>query len=228
MKKCPQCNNVFEDQLIYCTKDGTPLIEETFVLPSESSPIDTEEETLIRHDSITVNIPDTEKPTEEFNRSTTTAPTEQVVPIVIEKQRNTGKYLLFLIVGLILGGGLVLGTLGFVWFLYQENSVQTDNRTNRNSAQTVEKTTTETPKIADEKHETRTAAPDDEFNGRVITLNAYVRSAPDRGSDETDILPINDRLNIIRRENENSPWYFVTCEHETSGWMHGNTIEFTK
>lgn len=228
MKKCPQCNNVFEDALIYCTKDGTALIEETFVLPSESSPADDEEETLIHHDSITINIPDTEKPTEEFNCSTTIVPTGQVVPIVIEKQRNTGKYLLFLIMGLILGGGLVLGTLGFVWFLYQENSVQTDNGANRNSAQNLEKIATETPKIIDEKHETRTAESDDEFNGRVITLNAYVRSAPDRGADETDILPINDRLNISRRENENSPWYFVTCEHDSSGWMHGNTIEFTR
>ncbi len=224
MKKCPQCNTVFDDVLIYCTKDGMPLIEENLVLPSELSP-DYEEETLINRDSITINIPATEKPTEEFNQL---PPTEQVVPIVIETQRNTGKYVLFLIAGLILGGGLVLGTLGFIWFLNQRNSVQTDTSNNRNSAQTEDNSTSKTPSIAGEKHETRTDKSNDEFNGRVITLNAYVRSAPDRSSDEIDILPINDRLNIIRRENENSPWYFITCEHRTSGWMHGNTIEFTK
>lgn len=226
MKRCPQCNSVFDDVLTYCTKDGTELIEENFVLPSESSPIDDEEETLINRDTITINIPEipeTERPTEEFFNQI--PPTQQVVPIVVKKERNTGKYVLFLIVGLFIGGGLVLATLMFARTFYRQTSTQTKVETNQNSQiNSSEKT----PSVADEKHLTNTSAPDDDFNGRVITLNAYVRSAPDRNSDETDILPINDRLNIIRRENENSPWYYITCEHGTSGWMHGNTIEFTR
>lgn len=228
MKKCPQCNTVFDDVLIYCTKDGTPLIEENLVLPSELSP-DDEEETLINRDSITINIPDTERPTEEF---TQIPPTEQVVPIVVENQRRTGKYLLFLIAGLILGSGLVLGTLVFVRFVYQENTFQNSNVSNRssvgNSNTDEDNSETQTLPVASEKHSARTDESNDEFNGRVITLNAYIRSAPDGNSSELDILPINDRINIIRREDLNSPWYFVACEHDSSGWMHGNTIEFTR
>ena len=68
----------------------------------------------------------------------------------------------------------------------------------------------------------------DKFNGRVIMLNAYVRSAPSKSANKVDILPMDDRINIERRENANSPWYYVTCEHGTSGWMHGDTIEFTQ
>jgi len=78
------------------------------------------------------------------------------------------------------------------------------------------------------KHAVRTDDADDEFNGRVITLNAYVRSQPSRTAREIDVLPIDDRLEIEERENENSPWFEVTCEHGTKGWMHGNTIEFTR
>lgn len=226
MKRCPQCNNVFDDVLTFCTKDGTELIEENLVLPSESSPIDDEEITLINRDSITINIPETERPTEEYFNQI--PPTEQVIPIIVKKERNTGKYLLFLITGLLVGGGLVLATLGFVWFISQENSAQSNENRPINADSNSETTSIETPQTASAKHETRTVAPDNDFNGRVITLNAYVRSAPDRNSSETDILPINDRLNIVRRENENSPWYYINCEHGTSGWMHGNTIEFTE
>ena len=98
-----------------------------------------------------------------------------------------------------------------------------------NVNQTVKVSPTETPLDINEmskKHETRTSADDDEFNGRVIAVNAYVRTSPSRSSDEIDVLPVDDRINIEKRENENSPWYYVTCEHGTSGWMHGNTIEF--
>ncbi len=52
--------------------------------------------------------------------------------------------------------------------------------------------------------------------------------ATDGTPDEIDVLPVDDRITIERRENEKSPWYYVTCEHGASGWMHGNTIEFTQ
>ncbi|MEP6901806.1 MAG: SH3 domain-containing protein [Actinomycetota bacterium] len=232
MKRCPQCNSVFEDSLVYCTNDGTPLLEETFVLPSESSPLDAEEITVIHHAPITIDIPNTPAlaPTEAFNYQI--PPATNVVPVVIEKRRNTGRYLLFLFIGLILGGGLVLAAVLFGIFLYQNKSAQTANTANRNSqvnsVQTTKTSPTETPKTVSAKHEKHTDAPDDEFNGRVITLNAYVRSSPNRNSKEIDILPVDDRLNIAERENENSPWYHITCEHGTTGWMHGNTIEFTR
>jgi hypothetical protein len=232
MKRCPQCNSVFDDSLDYCTNDGTPLTQETFVLPSEASPIDTEEETVVRQAPITVEIhhQNQSAPTEQFNYPNPTA--ETVVPVVIERRRNTGKYLLFLVLGLVLGGGLVLAAVLFSMYLSQQKTTEVSVSTNRNSqvnsVQTPKPTPTETPVTASAKHEKRTDKPDDDFNGRVITLNAYVRSSPSRNANEIDVLPIDDRLHIEEREDENSPWFRVTCEHGASGWMHGNTIEYTK
>jgi hypothetical protein len=234
MKRCPQCNSVFDDSLVYCTNDGTPLIEETFVLPSQASPLDAEEEvTVIHHEPLTIDIPNAAAAspvvTEQFNNPIQTA--DGVIPIVIEKRRNTGKYLLFLILGLILGGGLVTAAVLFSIYLSQNNPPQTANTTIQTPDSTktpkASPTPTPTPVTASAKHETRTDAADDAFNGRVISLNAYVRSSPSRSSKEIDVLPIDDRLEIEERENENSPWFRVTCEHGTSGWMHGNTIEYT-
>jgi hypothetical protein len=200
-------------------------------MPSESSPVDDEEITVIHHEPITIDIPNPNPPpTEQFNYQTPPPPAETVIPVIVEKPRNTGKYLLFLALGLILGGGLVLAAVLFGVYLYQNKPAQTENTANRNaptnSAQTPKITPTPTPVTASAKHEKPTDAPDDDFNGRVITLNAYVRSQPSRNSKEIDVLPINDRLNIEEREDENSPWFRVTCEHGTSGWMHGNTIEY--
>lgn len=226
MKRCPQCNSVFDDSLDYCTNDGTALIEETFVLPSQASPMDAEEQTVIRHEPLTINIPNQRQPapTEQFNYQI--PPTETVIPVVIEKPRNTGKYMLFLVLGLVLGGLLVLATVLFSMYLFQETPPQTANTATPNSTQTPKPTAT--PITASAKHEKRTGDADDDFNGRVITLNAYIRSSPNRSAKEIDVLPIDDRLEIEERENENSPWYQVTCEHGTSGWMHGNTIEYTR
>jgi hypothetical protein len=228
MKRCPQCNSVFDDSLDYCTNDGTPLIEETFVLPSEASPPDAEEITVIHQEPITIDIPNANPPapTEQFNYQ---APaTETVIPIVIEKRRNTGKYLLFLVVGLVLGGGLVLAAILSAMYLSQNNPPAAANTKTPNPARNVKESPTATPVTASAKHEKRTDEPDDSFNGRVISQNAYVRSSPGRNSREIDVLPVSDRLEIEERENENSPWFRVTCEHGTAGWMHGNTIEYTR
>src|SRR5829696_9047077 len=142
MKKCPQCNSVFDDSLDYCTNDGTPLVAETFVLPSEASPVDAEEETVIRHEPITIGIPNQNPPppTEQFTYQA--PPVETVIPVVIEKRRNTGKYLLFLVLGLVLGGGLVLAAFLFAVYLSQNNQPPTANTTNPNSAPTVKTTAT--------------------------------------------------------------------------------------
>ena len=227
MKRCPQCNRVFDDSLDYCTEDGTPLVGETFVLPSEVSPI--EEETVVRREPVKIEIPVQEAtaPTEQINYQVT--PTgETIIPVVIEKRRNTGKYLLFLVLGLVLGGSLVLAAVLFSIYLSQEKPAQNVNVTTRNSTPTPKQTPTATPVTASEKHEKRTDEPDEEFNGRVISLNAYVRASPNRNSKEIDVLPVDDRLDIEERENDDSPWFRVTCEHGTSGWMHGNTIEYTR
>ncbi len=229
MKRCPQCNSVFDDSLDYCTNDGTNLIKETFVLPSEASRIDAEEATVIRQEPITIDIPNNSAPapTEQFNYRI--PPTETVIPVVVEKPRNTGKYLLFLVLGLVLGGLSVLAAVLFSIYLFQDDPPPSVSQNSSiNSAQSPKPTPTATPVTASAKHEKRTDKPDEDFNGRVITLNAYIRSSPDRSAKEIDVLPVDDRLEIEERESEVSPWFRVTCEHGTSGWMHGNTIEYTR
>ena len=236
MKRCPQCSTVYTDETQYCLNDGTVLVEENLPLPSES---EFEEETIIRHDPIVVDFGTANQPTEQFNYQP--APPVNQPTIIVERPRNTGKYLLFLIVGLVLGGGLVLATI-LVTRNYNQNENAANVKTNAknqpekvsvsnkigNSQTNVNLAQNNVNSIESNKiHDKRTLADDDEFNGRVITLNAYVRSAPSKTSSQTAILPKDDRLKIGDRENPNSPWYQVTCEHGVSGWMHGDTIEFT-
>ncbi len=239
MKKCPQCNNVFPDGLIYCTHDGTPLLTETLSMPSEFS-VDVEEPTVIRHEPIVIDFSAQNLPTEQINYGEI-PPTERAAPIVVVRQRSTVKYLLFLITGLIFGGVLVLGVLLLAKNYYQENaSVKTINvnavnaktsGVNNAAVNREAKTPTSLPTVEqplNSEHQTKTSADDAEFNGRVIVSNAYVRSSPSKTAAQADILPVNDRLHIERRENESSPWFYIICEHGASGWMHGNTIEYTQ
>ena len=124
-----------------------------------------------------------------------------------------------------------LAAVLFVMFLNQKKQpAQVNINVNKPivSTPTVKETPTATPITASAKHEKRTDTDDDEFNGRVISQNAFVHAAPNRNSKQIDVLPVDDRLNIEERENESSPWFRVTCEHGTSGWMHGNTIEYTR
>jgi len=229
MKRCPQCNSVFDDSLEFCTNDGTPLLQETFVLPSEAT--DAEEETVIHHEPININIPNQNipAPTKEFNYQPVQPPV--VETIVVEKPRNAGKYVFFLILGLILGGGMVLAAVLLAMFYFQTRT-QNANTANRNATVNQSPSPKNTPTAptvtASSKHQESTDASDDEFNGRVIAQNAYVRYSPSRDAMQIDVLPVNDRINIEERESDSSPWYRVTCEHGTSGWMHGNTIEYTK
>ncbi len=176
MKRCPQCNSVFDDSLVYCTNDGTPLIQETFVLPSEASQMDAEEETIIHHAPVNINIPRPPAPTEAFNYQI--PPTSNIVPVINQKPRSSWKNLLFLVIGLLLGGGLVLGAVVLGLFLYQSKPAPTANTATRNSAitpaQNAKNTPTATPLTASAKHENRTDRSDDEFNGRVRAQFRFV------------------------------------------------------
>lgn len=236
MKRCPQCETVYTDETQFCLNDGAVLVEET---APEMNFDDNEEATIIRHDPIIVDFGASNQPTEALNYQP--APPNRPT-IIVEKQRNTGKYLLFLIVGLILGGALVLAGLliardlnrsGDTANLKTNNKNQTEkvsvsNQSDDSQTKANENTNSQTNTFESNKiHEEKTSAADDEFNGRVITLNAYVRSAPSKSASEISILPKDDRIKIGERENSNSPWYKVMCEHGISGWMHGDTIEFT-
>jgi len=226
MKKCPQCNSVYTDDTEYCLNDGQILISEVFPLPSEVSP-DDEEITIIRTEPIVVDLSPTNAPTLEYQMP------PQNVPA---KTKSSSKnYLVFLIIGLLLGGGLVLATLFLAKNFYQNNNASNMKSSTINANQASNKNeskNSDSPAdkqvTASAKHQEKTGDADEEFNGRIITLNAYIRSSPSRSSSEIDILPVDDRLTITARDNENSPWFHVVCEHGVSGWMHGNTIEYTK
>ena len=228
MKKCPQCNSVYSDDFFYCSNDGTDLIAENLSLPTQNDGI--EAETVIRRDPIIVNVsrPETALPPPDFN----TPYIPQAAPPVIEKTPRSRNYAVFLFLGLLLGGGLVLATLLAAGYFFKPNETEKNVRVstvqNRNTETVNTGRNSEIDESADDVHRRKDAdKPDGDFNGRVIMLNAYVRSAPAPNARQVDILPVDDRINIERREHSNSPWYYVSCEHGISGWMHGNTIEFT-
>jgi hypothetical protein len=234
MKKCPQCNTVYGDQVAFCLKDGAALIEETFSLPPTSDSI--EEETVIRHEPIIVDFGASEETSSQTTYQVPPTP-ENIIVIPARTASNTGRYALFFTLGLLLGGGLVLATILLSRTLYQNentNSVKT-NQTEK-SVKTIptaenkaeNKNENKVGETISDKHAKAASASDEDFNGRVIVTNARARSSPSADSSAVETLPMNDRLNIISRENPNSPWYEIECEHGTSGWMHGNTIEFTE
>jgi Bacterial SH3 domain len=220
MKKCPQCNTVYADDTVYCLNDGNPLIEENFALPTTAMNLG-EEETVIRSEPIVIDFAENQTIPQQ---STNFQPMQNTA--LTTPKSKTGNYLLFLILGLLIGGGIVLAGILLSRNIFQSGNGNV-NRVNSNVKPTKTTDTNVTP--INSKHlETNKIVNENELNGRVIKINAYVRSAPDANSPIIDTLPMNDRLKIGNRENENSPWYEITCEHGTTGWMHGNTIEFTE
>lgn len=234
MKVCPQCNSVFGDDFVFCSNDGTVLVEENLLLPTEAD--DAETETIIRRAPIVVDFNEplpTQAETVEMHHNDL-PPALPAQPIIVEKTSRSKFYALFLLVGLLIGGGLVLATLLAARYMNRQSetnvSVQTKAVENKNqkTPQPVERDN-EIDKLADELHSKRDASKTDEdFNGRVIVSNANVRAAPSASASQIDILPNGDRITIERRESASSPWFYVTCEHGISGWMHGNTIEYTQ
>lgn len=70
MKFCPICKNRYDEEILrFCTKDGTPLVEEEpnfTALPSESSKEDLGEDTVIRRKT-PPPIPSTAQPVPDFD-----------------------------------------------------------------------------------------------------------------------------------------------------------------
>ena len=163
MKVCPQCNSVFGDDFVFCSNDGTVLVEENLPLPTEAD--DAETETIIRRDPIVVDF-NTPSPTQvetvemNYDDLPPTLPPPQ--PIIVEKTTSSKFYALFLLVGLLIGGSLVLATLLAARYINRQNetnvTVQTKTVDNKNQKQTqnVKERDNEVDKLADELHsETR-------------------------------------------------------------------------
>ena len=221
MKKCPKCQNEFADELSYCLEDGTLLVTELAPTVAFNSPP--------ASPAFVVDL-----------RQTDETPTE-IKPFPFPRQPNPTpnkpkNYVLPLLIGLLLGGVLVLAAYFIIkGFGEKENPVVVAANTNSksNASSTLNTAATSTPS-ENKNNNSETSAnkkiddDDSKYNGRVIAINAYLRSEPDAYATEVDVLPMDERIIIGRRENPNSPWYRVTTEDGTTGWMHGNTIEFTK
>ena len=217
MKKCPQCNSVFADDNKYCLNDGTVLIKENLSLPSEVE--FGEEPTIIRNAPIVVDIaPENQSPQQ------TPAVQETIILHAPPPKRisKTPKYVVFLILGLLIGGGLVMAAflLAGKFYQNQNSNAETASANLDSSEKSGENINAKSDKTISDDF--------GEFNGRVIAVNANLRSEPGLYSEEIAVLPIDEKINIVRRENDNSPWYYVEAENGESGWIHGNTIEFLR
>ena len=220
MKRCPQCNSVFTDENKFCLNDGANLVEENLTMPSQVEI--GEEPTQIRTEPMIVDIAQEIPPTVE------SFPVQETIIVhrpAEEKRSKTPKYIVFLILGLLIGGGMVLAAFLLAGNFYQnQNSNVAVSYTSENSSAKNARKTESAKKEPD-----KTISDDSgEFNGRVIATNANLRTEPGLYADEIAVLPIDEKINIIRRENNDSPWYYVESESGLNGWMHGNTIEFTK
>ena len=147
MKFCPTCQTRYDEEILrFCTKDGTPLIEEeqpAFTeteLPSESVEDDFDEETIIRRNPPVETAPLIEQ-VEEISSPRIVIPTTEVerdvqphvrartetVYQVQPRRTNTGKIVLLTL----LGTFLILGIFGTI-FLMTRNSNDDNKNVNAN------------------------------------------------------------------------------------------------
>ena len=230
MRRCPKCNDVFEDDRAFCTNDGTGLIEEHFELPSESMDDDGEEQTVIRAQPIDIRIGQpapTPTPQQQAQIPLNTAPQNvetHVSPAPTAKKGGCAKYVIVLLIGLIFGGILV-GAAGIGVYLYLESEKQKRQEIVQREKELQKKE----ERLNRGPHEGRgTEVAESSLNGRVIKRSAVLRKSPRNSGERVAELPRNDRLHIIRRRASTSAWYRVKCEHGSTGWMHGNSIAYTK
>ena len=143
MRVCPTCQTRYDEEILrFCTKDGTPLIEEnqpSFTeLPSESVEDDSDEQTVIRRNppkstsqtletaKIDPNplpriiIPITEEIRQPQVRTKTTASYRQPLP----QKSNTGKVVLLTVLGTLIA---LMGT-GIVYLFLSRESPDDSNQ----------------------------------------------------------------------------------------------------
>jgi TonB family protein len=156
MKYCPACQTKYDEEILrFCTKDGTPLIDENqpnfTELPSESAGDDYGEETVIRRknpepipeldpesgDYITkvepaqssqrIVIPTTEEEKQQIRTKTT--PSVRSVPP--PRESNTAIVVLLTVIGTVV---VLSAATGIFWILSNQNSSENQNiNTNINS-----------------------------------------------------------------------------------------------
>lgn len=154
MKFCPICKTRYDEEILrFCTKDGTPLVEEGepnfTALPSENSPDDLGEETVIRRKtppaapSTAQPVPDFETETERISsprivipmsgeaepepqkREVVRASTgESVRRQPVPQKSNTAMIVFLTVMGTVV---ILAGATGIFWFLSNQNSGANQN-----------------------------------------------------------------------------------------------------
>ena len=232
MKQCPECKEVYSDQLSYCLKDGKPLFS---IDADDDGP-----ETVVRPKPIFVDIED----------HTPVSEPDDVQPIIISdgSRGRRVNVVAVLLVGTLIGGILVLGTVLALNILNRDKPAvpaaqvnvppKPSNTPKPTPKQTEPPANTNTPANDDTNTDSENADEDDQqkrerwirkgFNGRVIMINAVVRAAPSIDSDELAVIGYDEPVKIGKPAGDNNPWFRVTTADGLTGWMHGNTIEFIK
>jgi len=235
MKQCPECKEVYSDQLLYCMRDGQKLFD---IDDDDGEP------TVVRPQPIFVDI--TDPPVvEPIDPKPVVEPLPEPMPVATEGRGvNT---VAVLIIGTMIGGILVLATMVAVSILTRQKPPAPVNQVNiplkpsntpkPSPTETRSPVPTQAPTVdadSSEKDDADDPRQRDDglirrgFNGRVIMTNAVVRAAPSIDSDELAVIGYGEPVKIGKPAGENNPWYRVTTEDGVSGWMHGNTIEFIK
>lgn len=145
MKFCPTCQNRYDEEILrFCTKDGTPLIEEKqpnfTALPSESFNDERDEETIVRRKNPVIAEPELPERTVSAPRiviptSEQTPREQEVRPRATNYQQppppksNTAKVVLLTILGTLL---VLAGAGGVFWMLQAEKNEPANTRTNVN------------------------------------------------------------------------------------------------
>ena len=250
MKKCPQCNNSYGDENLFCLDDGTPLTAELQPTVAFNHHLQN-----TKGQSFVVNIGQNEE-----------TPT-QVVPLPpinnpSQPTQNTSgakNYLIVLLLGLLIGGGLVLATIflmkGFgetkndVAVIPNANRNQNKNSSENKKSEDLNKVSTAFSN-ANETNSAKPAANDDitnktnddtedkikreeaekkkrlrNFNGRTIALNVNLRFAPTDLSESIDVLPNDEPIKVGKPATIKSPWYRVVTISGKKGWIHGDWIK---
>ncbi len=250
MKKCPQCNNSYGDENLFCLNDGTPLTAE--LRPTMA----------FNH-----HLPETKDLSFVVDLAQNEETPTQVVPLLpiinppqpTQKTSGAKNYLIALLLGLLIGGGLVLATIFLMKdFGETKNDVavmpNTNHNQNKNLSEnkkseelkkdsTVVSNTNEINSVKPAANADITNKPADDnanklkreeaekkkrlrnFNGRTTALNVNLRLAPTDLSESLDVLPNDEPIKVGKPANINSPWYRVVTISGKKGWIHGDWIK---
>lgn len=256
MKRCPRCNQTFDDATDFCVDDGALL-----------EPVSTGEKSPSR---IVVSLEE-----QQLSGETPTQHTHTSIPQQASNPQTTpnNSNLLYAVIGGLVAVILIGGAYLFLFWPREKenekariepsnistNSNQANISNNGNNATGGERDHTATNSGVDpmnanvsrqstisEKKNTKkdgeTPQSDQKAiplakgynawckscNGRVIMMNAIVRSSPSVDAPGISVISFNEPIKIGRSAGGNSPWFRVTTTSGMTGWMHGNTIEFVR